>query len=109
MGLTGRSVRSLVFAGGTQVASRGVQMTSYRTRKVLGGTPVMTIAELRDWFAQDCMRAAGLTEEKKQREMLLKLAEEWLAVGEGKAIDHELFAAAFAAAAVVAASQARSR
>ena len=85
MGLTGRSVRSLVFAGGTQAASRGVQMTSYRTRKVLGGTPVMTIAELRDWFAQDCMRAAGLTEEKKQREMLLKLAEEWLAVGEGKA------------------------
>jgi len=38
----------------------------------------MTIAELCDWVAQDCMRAAGLTEEKKQREMLLKLAEEWL-------------------------------
>jgi hypothetical protein len=39
----------------------------------------MTIAELCDWFAQDCIRAAGLIEEKKQREMLLKLAEEWLA------------------------------
>lgn len=38
-----------------------------------------TMVALYEWFAQDCMQAAGQTEEPKKREMLLKLAEQWLA------------------------------
>jgi hypothetical protein len=37
-----------------------------------------TRAGLYEWFAHDCMQAALQTEEPNKREMLLKLAEEWL-------------------------------
>jgi hypothetical protein len=39
---------------------------------------MVTMALLYEWFAQDCMHAAEQTEEPKKREMLLKLAEQWL-------------------------------
>ena len=38
----------------------------------------MTLTALYEWFAQDCAQAAGQTEDPKNREMLLKLAEQWL-------------------------------
>ena len=38
----------------------------------------MTLTALYEWFAQDCTQAAGQTEDPKKREMLLKLAEQWL-------------------------------
>ena len=40
---------------------------------------MMTLPVLYEWFAQDCIQAAGQTEEPKKREMLFKLAEQWLA------------------------------
>ena len=36
----------------------------------------MTLTALYEWFAQDCTRAAGQTGDPKNREMLLKLAEQ---------------------------------
>ena len=38
----------------------------------------MTLTALYEWFAQDCAQAAEQTEDPKNREMLLKLAEQWL-------------------------------
>ena len=38
----------------------------------------MTLTALYEWFAQDCAQAAGQTEDPKNCEMLLKLAEQWL-------------------------------
>ena len=36
-------------------------------------------ADLYEYFANDCVLAAGRTDDPKSREMLLKLAREWTA------------------------------
>ena len=42
----------------------------------------MDLASVFDWFAQDSIRAAEQTDEPRQREMWMKLAELWAAAAQ---------------------------